>query len=130
MAHSFLVSPLDLERLTIAGNLKREEILAGLGLPTGFIRGASYGQATSAGHYAIPFNGLELAWNPRQLGWFALLYLVLYGAGRFGLELLRTDTTYRLLGLSRNGWISLALVIGGSLWLWLRERRKEREWSS
>jgi hypothetical protein len=30
----------------------------GLGLPTGFTRGASYGQATAAGHYPIPFNGL------------------------------------------------------------------------
>jgi carboxypeptidase family protein len=29
-----------------------------LGLPTDFIRGASYGQATAAGHYPIPFNGL------------------------------------------------------------------------
>ena len=46
------------------------------------------------------------------------------GAGRFGLELLRTDTTYRLAGLSRNAWISLALVVGGSAWLWLRERRR------
>ena len=82
-------------------------------------------------------------------GSLSLLYLVLYGAGRFGLELLRTDTTYRLLGLSRNGWISLALVVGGALWLALRERRRpaaeepsaeappagdddaeEREWSS
>ncbi|HEV3464683.1 MAG TPA: prolipoprotein diacylglyceryl transferase family protein, partial [Actinomycetota bacterium] len=74
-------------------------------------------------------------------GSLSLLYLVLYGAGRFGLELLRTDTTFRLLGLSRNGWISLALVVGGSVWLWLRERRRppaeeadddaeEREWSS
>jgi prolipoprotein diacylglyceryl transferase len=80
-------------------------------------------------------------------GSLSLLYLVLYGAGRFGLELLRTDTTFRLLGLSRNAWISLALVLGGSLWLWLRERRRpavdkpggedaggddaeERQWSS
>jgi prolipoprotein diacylglyceryltransferase len=50
----------------------------------------------------------------------------LYGIGRFGLELLRTDTTYRLGGLSRNAWISLAVVVGGSLWLWLRERRRRR----
>jgi prolipoprotein diacylglyceryl transferase len=57
-------------------------------------------------------------------GSLALLYLVLYGAGRFGLELLRTDTTFRFLGLSRNAWISLGLVVGGSLWLWLRERRR------
>jgi prolipoprotein diacylglyceryl transferase len=76
-------------------------------------------------------------------GSLSLLYLVLYGAGRFGLELLRTDTTFRLAGLSRNGWISLALVAGGTLWLWLRERRRrpaeepgeagdteERQWSS
>jgi prolipoprotein diacylglyceryl transferase len=59
-------------------------------------------------------------------GSLSLLYLVLYGAGRFGLELLRTDTTFRLLGLSRNGWISLALVVGGSLWLWWREGRGPR----
>jgi prolipoprotein diacylglyceryltransferase len=73
-------------------------------------------------------------------GSLSLLYLILYGAGRFGLELLRTDTTYRLGGLSRNAWISLALVVGGSVWLWLRERRRpaadadddaeERQWSS
>jgi prolipoprotein diacylglyceryl transferase len=56
-------------------------------------------------------------------GSLSLLYLVLYGAGRFGLELLRTDTTYRLFGLSRNAYISLAVVIGGSVWLFLRERR-------
>jgi prolipoprotein diacylglyceryl transferase len=64
-------------------------------------------------------------WRLRP-GSLSLLYLILYGAGRFGLELLRTDTTYRLLGLSRNGWISLALVVGASLWLWLRERRGPR----
>ena len=57
-------------------------------------------------------------------GSLALVYLVLYGAGRFGLELLRTDTTYRLFGLSRNAYISLAVVIGGSVWLALRERRR------
>jgi prolipoprotein diacylglyceryl transferase len=60
-------------------------------------------------------------------GSLSLLYLVLYGAGRFGLELLRTDTTFRFLGLSRNGWISLGLVAGGSLWLWLHERRRPAE---
>jgi hypothetical protein len=29
-----------------------------LGLPTGFTRGPSYGQPTSASHYAIPYNGV------------------------------------------------------------------------
>ena len=57
-------------------------------------------------------------------GSLALLYLVLYGAGRFLLELLRTDTTYRLFGLSRNAYVSLAVVVGGSVWLYLRERRR------
>jgi prolipoprotein diacylglyceryl transferase len=56
-------------------------------------------------------------------GSLALLYLVLYGAGRFLLELLRTDTTFRLFGLSRNAYVSLAVVVGGSVWLYLRERR-------
>jgi len=40
-------------------------------------------------------------------------YFVAYGTGRFALELIRTDTTFRLLGISRNGWIATALVIGG-----------------
>jgi Prolipoprotein diacylglyceryl transferase len=57
-------------------------------------------------------------------GSLALLYLILYGAGRFLLELLRTDTTYRLFGLSRNAYVSLAVVVGGSVWLYLRERRR------
>jgi hypothetical protein len=43
--------------------------------------------------------------------------------GRFGLELIRTDTTFRLLGLSRNGWVSLGVVVGAGAWLYLRERR-------
>jgi prolipoprotein diacylglyceryl transferase len=59
-------------------------------------------------------------------GSLALLYLVLYGAGRFLLELLRTDTTFRLLGLSRNAYVSLALVLGAGAWLLLRERRGPR----
>jgi prolipoprotein diacylglyceryl transferase len=60
-------------------------------------------------------------------GSLALLYLVLYGAGRFLLELLRTDTTFRLFGLSRNAYVSLAVVVGGSVWLFLRERRRPAE---
>jgi prolipoprotein diacylglyceryltransferase len=62
-------------------------------------------------------------WRLRP-GSLALVYLVLYGAGRFLLELLRTDTTYRLFGLSRNAYVSLAVVVGGSVLLALRERRR------
>jgi hypothetical protein len=39
------------------------------------------------------------------------------------LELLRTDTTFRLFGLSRNGWVSLGVVVGAGTWLYLRELR-------
>ena len=42
-------------------------------------------------------------------------YFVAYGTGRFVLELIRTDTTFRLLGISRNGWIAAALLIGGTV---------------
>jgi len=41
-------------------------------------------------------------------------YFMAYGVGRFALELIRTDTTFRLLGISRNGWIAAALMIGGT----------------
>jgi prolipoprotein diacylglyceryl transferase len=71
--------------------------------------------------WILIFVGARRRLRPGSL---ALLYLVLYGAGRFLLELLRTDTTYRLLGLSRNAYVSLAVMVGGSVWLYLRERRR------
>jgi prolipoprotein diacylglyceryl transferase len=68
-----------------------------------------------------------LLWLSRRralrTGSIVLAYLALYGLGRFFLELLRTDTTFRLFGLSRNAWVSLVVVVGASVWLWLRERR-------
>jgi prolipoprotein diacylglyceryl transferase len=68
-----------------------------------------------------------LLWMERRFrvrrGNLILAYLVLYGAGRFWLELLRTDTTFRFLGISRNGWVSLAVVLGGAVWFTLRQRR-------
>ena len=57
-----------------------------------------------------------LLWIERRFklptGGLFMVYAALYGVGRFALELIRTDTSFRLLGLSRNGWVSLAVVIG------------------
>ncbi len=50
------------------------------------------------------------------------LYLAGYGVMRFLLELLRTDTTFRVLGLSRNGWVALVVVIGATVFAVRRER--------
>ena len=50
------------------------------------------------------------------------VYLILYGIGRFLLELIRTDTEFRLLGLSRNGWVSLLVSLGAAIWVVRRER--------
>jgi prolipoprotein diacylglyceryl transferase len=57
-----------------------------------------------------------------RTGSIVLCYLVLYATGRFLLELIRTDTTFRLFGLSRNAYVSLAVMIGAGAWLYLRER--------
>ncbi len=57
-----------------------------------------------------------------RTGSIVLCYLAMYAFGRFLLELIRTDTTFRLFGLSRNAWVSLAVVIGAGVWLYLRER--------
>ncbi|OFW52551.1 MAG: prolipoprotein diacylglyceryl transferase, partial [Actinobacteria bacterium RBG_16_70_17] len=41
------------------------------------------------------------------------LYMILYSVARFLLELIRTDSPYRFWGLSRNGWVSLAVILAG-----------------
>jgi prolipoprotein diacylglyceryl transferase len=51
------------------------------------------------------------------------LYMVLYGTIRFFTELLRTDTTFRLGGVSRNGWAAAAVVVAGAALVVWRQRR-------
>ncbi len=72
--------------------------------------------------FVIPF----LLWLERRVklptGGLFLSYAALYGVGRFALELIRTDTTFRLLGLSRNGWVSLLVIIGALVLLAVRRR--------
>jgi prolipoprotein diacylglyceryl transferase len=55
-------------------------------------------------------------------GTLMFAYLAGYGFIRFCVELLRTDTTFRILGLSRNNWIALAVFLGGlaGMWWWQR----------
>lgn len=53
------------------------------------------------------------------------VYLLMYGFVRFLTELVRTDTTFRLLGLSRNAWVALgAVALGGAIYV-VRQRRNE-----
>ena len=54
------------------------------------------------------------------------VYIVMYSFIRFVMELLRTDTSFRLFGLSRNGWISIAAFIGGWVWIWYVQKRAEK----
>ena len=55
------------------------------------------------------------------------VYMVLYGTGRFLMELMRTDTTFRFLGLSRNGWVSAgAVLVGAALFWWMQQRQENR----
>ena len=51
--------------------------------------------------------------HPSLRGRLIGVYLIGYGTIRFLLELIRTDTTFRLLGLSRNGWVSIVVVLVG-----------------
>ncbi len=71
-----------------------------------------------------------LLWVERRFdlprGGLFFVYAALYGIGRFALELIRTDTTFRLLGLSRNGWVSLLIVTGAVIALYLRRRSGDR----
>ncbi len=58
------------------------------------------------------------------------LYAIFYALIRFLLEFIRTDTTFRFLGVSRNGWYSVAVILGGCLALWFIYRRAPREESA
>jgi prolipoprotein diacylglyceryl transferase len=51
------------------------------------------------------------------------VYMIVYGIIRFLTELIRTDTTFRLLGISRNGYVSLGAIIGGAVLLYIIQKR-------
>lgn len=51
------------------------------------------------------------------------VYMIVYGIIRFSTELLRTDTTFRLLGISRNGYVSLGAILGGAVLLFVIQKR-------
>ena len=58
------------------------------------------------------------------------LYLAMYAFIRFLMELLRTDTTFRFLGLSRNGWVSIGVVLlGGALFVYMQRRGEKRTYA-
>jgi len=54
------------------------------------------------------------------------LYVAGYAFIRFLMELMRTDTTFRFLGLSRNGWVSIAAFLFGVGWVVYAQRRAEK----
>ena len=76
---------------------------------------------------AIPFNGLELVWNPQQLGWLAALYLVLalpfgFAASCFGLAFARHGSRIpALYGADLIGAGMGAVAAAGLAW-WPVER--------
>ena len=51
------------------------------------------------------------------------VYMIVYGVIRFLTELLRTDTSFRLLGISRNGYVSLGAILGGAVLLYIIQKR-------
>ncbi len=51
------------------------------------------------------------------------IYMIVYGTIRFLTELVRTDTTFRFLGLSRNAYVSIAAIVGGIVLLVITQRR-------
>jgi len=72
--------------------------------------------------------GTALLWLDRRgvlpRGALGLVYAIGYAVMRFLLELIRTDTTFRFLGLSRNAWVSLAVIVAASVGLALWSRRR------
>jgi prolipoprotein diacylglyceryl transferase len=63
--------------------------------------------------------------RPELRGRLIGIYFLGYGVIRFLLELIRTDTTFRFLGLSRNGWVSIGAICLGAVVLAWRTSRTE-----
>lgn len=55
---------------------------------------------------------------PSMRGRLVGVYFLGYGLIRFLMELIRTDTTFRFIGLSRNGWVSVGVMILGAIMIW------------
>lgn len=75
--------------------------------------------------------GLLIIWvgkrYPSLRGRLVGVYFLGYGVIRFLMELIRTDTTFRFWGLSRNGWVSIAVIVLGAGILWWRRVRVEED---
>lgn len=117
------------------GNYFNQELF---GRPTGL----PWGLRVEPEHRPSAFQGVELfhptflyesLWNlclvgvllwidrhhPLRRGSLFFIYLIGYGTGRFWIELLRIDTEFRLLGLSRNNFnalLTVAIGIAGLVW--------------
>ena len=63
----------------------------------------------------------------RRRGSLGLLYFALYAVGRFLTELLRTDTDFRIIGLSRNALISIAIMVVAGVVLARRESEPDAQ---
>jgi prolipoprotein diacylglyceryl transferase len=64
---------------------------------------------------------------PSMRGRLIGVYFLGYGFIRFLMELIRTDTTFRFLGLSRNGWVSIGVMLLGVIVLWWKRVRVEEK---
>jgi len=64
---------------------------------------------------------------PSMRGRLIGVYFFGYGLIRFLMELIRTDTTFRFLGLSRNGWVSIGVMLLGMLLLWWKRVKVEEK---
>ena len=69
---------------------------------------------------------IERAGWLKRRGSLMFVYLIGYGIGRGWIETLRVDTVERYLGLSRNNWIAIGIVLLGAVGLIVWERRGPR----
>jgi prolipoprotein diacylglyceryl transferase len=58
-------------------------------------------------------------------GSLMFVYVIGYGILRFATELIRTDTDFRLLGISRNGYVALLIIIVGIVGMRWRARQTD-----
>ena len=81
---------------------------------------------SSAGDFVITAILLWYYKKRKHVGDVGVLYMILYGVGRFFIEFLRSDDRGGFGALSTSQWISIVIVGGALILAWMNRKNAEK----